>query len=48
MTSIQEFIVSTNVTSVSTTLVWRILPSLFMIYGKKPKKFNSLDFKRWK
>ena len=46
MTSMQKKINATNVASINTILVWRILLSSFMVYSKKLEKFNRLNFKK--
>jgi hypothetical protein len=46
MSSTQEMVTTTNITSTSTTSIKRISPSLYMMHGEKPKKLNGLNFKR--
>ncbi|KAL9403884.1 hypothetical protein Peur_000856 [Populus x canadensis] len=35
----------TNIALAPTALIMRFLPSYFMVNGKKPKRFNELNFK---
>lgn len=48
MTSTQELVITANVATINTTSVKSIPPPSSMVHGKKPKKPNVLNFKRWK